>query len=95
MTLINPVITEKSMLAASRGLYTFHVSLSATKSKVKEEVQKIFKVTVVSVNILSRHVRAKSTGAKRIMGSPSQKRIAMLKLKKGQTIDLFDLKDGN
>lgn len=93
MTLIRPVITEKSMRSAMTGLYTFEVMLGSTKSQVKQVVESTFKVKVLSMNILRRHVPAKSTGSKRLTGKPSQKKFATLRLAKGQTIDLFDLKE--
>lgn len=93
MTLIKPVITEKSMRAAQTGLYTFEVALSSTKSQVKAEVQVAFKVKVLGVSILRRHVPGKSTGSKRLTGNSSQTKFATLRLAKGQSIDLFDLKE--
>lgn len=92
-TIIRPVITEKSMLSASGGLFTFEVRLASTKSQVKQAVESIFKVKVVGMNILRRHVPAKSTGSKRLTGNPGQLKFATLRLAKGQKIDLFDLKD--
>ncbi len=93
MTIIKPVITEKSMLLASRGLFTFQVEIGATKSQVKQVVETMFKVKVIGVNILRRHVPAKSTGTKRLTGNPSKIKFATLRLVKGQTIDLFDQKN--
>lgn len=93
MIIIKPVITEKSMLSASRGLYTFQVLLGATKSQVKSAVTSLFNVKVVSINILRRHIPAKSTGSKRLTGNSSQDKYAILRLAKGQKIDLFDQKD--
>lgn len=92
-TIIRPVITEKSMLAASHGLYTFEVLLGSTKSQVKAVVEATFKVKVRASSILRRHVSAKSTGSKRLTGKPSQTKFAIVRLAKGQTIDLFDLKE--
>jgi ribosomal protein L23 len=92
-TLIKPVITEKSMLAARNGLYTFQVLLGSTKPQVRTEIEANFKVKVTSINILRRHVPAKSTGSKRLTGNPSAIKFATVKLVKGQTIDLFDLKE--
>ena len=93
MTLIKPVITEKSMASAGRGLYTFEVKLGSTKSEVKHAVEGMFKVKVTGINILRRHVPAKSTGSKRLTGNVSQQKFATLRLKKGQSIELFDLKE--
>lgn len=93
MTLISPIITEKSMMAASRGQFTFAVLLGSSKHQVKEAVESAFKVHVTSINILRRHVPGKGTGPKRLLGSASQKKLATVTLKKGETIELFDLKE--
>ena len=92
-TLIKPVITEKSMISARNGLYTFEVLLGSTKPQVREVVESLFKVKVTSVNMLRRHVPAKSTGSKRLAGNPGTSKYAVLRLTKGQSIDLFDLKE--
>lgn len=92
-TLVRPVITEKSMLAARAGLYTFEVLPGSTKPQVKTVVESTFKVKVVSVNILRRHVPAKATGSKRLTGKAGFIKLATIRLVKGQTIDLFDLKE--
>ncbi|MEI8232569.1 MAG: 50S ribosomal protein L23 [bacterium] len=92
-TLIKPIITEKSMLSASRGLYTFEVLLGSTKSQIKQAINTAFNVHVVSINALRRHVPAKGTGSKRLMGNASQQKFATVRLSKGQSIDLFDLKE--
>ena len=93
MTIIKPIITEKSMLAARNGLYTFQVLLGATKPQVKVAVETIFKVKVISINILRRHLPAKATGSKRLLGNSSSAKYAMVRLSKGHSIELFDLKE--
>lgn len=93
MTLISPVITEKSMRAASVGIYTFNVLLGSTKSQIKQAIEVAFKVKVVAISVLRRHVPGRGTGPKRLMGNSSQLKHATVKLAKGQSIDLFDLKD--
>lgn len=92
-TIIRPVITEKSMLSARNGLYTFEVLLDSNKSQVRQVVESLFKVKVTSVNMLRRHVPAKSTGSKRLTGNPGTSKFAVLRLTKGESIDLFDLKE--
>ena len=47
--LVRPVITEKSMLEAESGKFTFVVAKAATKDDVKKAVQAVFNVTPVSV----------------------------------------------
>ncbi len=49
-----PVVTEKSNYQNSRlHQYTFEVASDATKTVVKDAVEKIFDVTVLRVNILN------------------------------------------
>jgi len=93
MTLIRPVITEKSMMSASRGQFTFAVLLGSSKHQVKVAVETAFKVNVTGINILRRHVPGKGTGSKRLVGNASQEKFATVTLKKGQSIELFDLKE--
>lgn len=93
MTLLSPVITEKSMRAATRGSFTFKVASSATKHQVKQAVEQTFKVHVTQVNITRRHVPAARTGAKRLLGQPNFIKLAVVTLKAGEKIDLFELKD--
>ena len=45
-----PVITEKSAGEIADGKYTFRVATDATKTEVKNAVEKIFNVKVLSVN---------------------------------------------
>ena len=48
--IIAPVITEKSSGEMAEGKYTFKVAVSATKTDVRNAVEKLFNVKVVSVN---------------------------------------------
>jgi large subunit ribosomal protein L23 len=50
---IHPVISEKSMDEAQRGKYTFAVHDDANKVQIKAAVEELFKVQVVSVNVLT------------------------------------------
>ena len=45
-----PVLTEKSYADIANKKYTFIVNLKATKSEIKEAVEKIFGVKVAKVN---------------------------------------------
>jgi len=51
---LRPVITEKSMNMMADKKYTFYVNPQATKTQVKDAVEKLFAGTkVVSVNIMN------------------------------------------
>lgn len=72
-----PLVTEKSNYQVSKlHQYVFEVSQDATRTLVKDAVEKLFKVTVVRVNVLnmpakrtrrarSRRVAVRSTGYKK------------------------------
>ena len=48
--ILTPVITEKSTSEIAEGKYTFKVAKTATKTEIKEAVEKLFDVRVVAVN---------------------------------------------
>ena len=52
--ILSPVITEKSMNAMADKKYTFYVHTDATKTQVKEAVEKMFEGTkVAKVNTMN------------------------------------------
>lgn len=86
-----PVVTEKSIdLARSANVYTFEVARTATKDQIKEAVEKLYGVEVLTINTISSHRTYKATGRKRLKTIMASTKKALLTLKKGQTIDLFD-----
>ncbi len=93
MTLLSPVITEKSMLAARGGIFTFSVAPESSKHQVKRSVEQTFSVHVTRVNLTRRHVAAPRSGSKRLLGHSSSRKLGYVKLKNGETISLFELKD--
>ena len=50
--ILKPVITEKSMNAMADKKYTFLVHPDATKSQVKEAVEKMFAGTKVALSLI-------------------------------------------
>ena len=48
-----PVITEKSRMEQENGKYVFLVSPKATKTEIKEAIEKIFKVKVEEISTLN------------------------------------------
>ena len=49
--ILKPVITEKTMIIAAEGKYTFLVAPSADKIEIANAVEKLFDVKVVGVNV--------------------------------------------
>lgn len=61
--ILKPVVTEKSMELMASKKYTFLVHPEATKSQVKEAVEKMFKGTeVASVNTMNLDGKTKRRG---------------------------------
>lgn len=86
-----PIITEKSMVQASRGKYTFEVDKRTSKGDIKPAVEKIFGVTVLDVktaNVKGKEVRA---GRRRAPGKRSDWKKAVVTLKEGDKIELFEV----
>ena len=86
--IIRPVVSEKSYAGLEAGQYTFLVDRRANKTEIKEAVQSIWEVHVVSVNTMNRPGKTKRRGytkGKR----PDQKR-AVVTLAPGDSIEIFE-----
>ena len=62
---LRPVISEKSMDLTQRGKYVFAVHADANKFQIKDAVEELFKVSVVSVNVLTTKAKEKTRGRRR------------------------------
>jgi large subunit ribosomal protein L23 len=88
--IIRPVVSEKSYAGLERGAYTFLVAPTANKTEIREAIQKIWNVRVLSVNTINRKGKVKRTR----VGSgkrPDEKR-AVVTLAEGDTIEIFEAK---
>ena len=81
-----PVVTEKSTNMSVQNKIVFKVPNKSNKKNLKKNIEKIFKVNVVKVNIINKQVRTKITRGKKVK-VPGYKK-AIITLKKGQSIDL-------
>jgi large subunit ribosomal protein L23 len=61
--IIKPIVTEKSNMAIAEGKYTFKVCNDASKTQIKQAVEQLFNVKVVSVNTVSIYGKMKRMGA--------------------------------
>lgn len=76
-----PYISEKSTSLGEEGKYVFLVEPTAKAKQIKDEIEKIYKVHVVKMNI----VRVNHTEKR---GFKNMKK-AIATLKKGETIDII------
>ena len=61
--ILSPVITEKSMNAMADKKYTFYVHTDATKTQVKEAVERMFEgAKVAKVNTMNLNGKKKRRG---------------------------------
>lgn len=83
------MITEKgSRMREKQNRYTFQVSTDANKIEIKNAIQSIFKVEVLDVHTINVEGKLKRLG--RTTGRRSSWKKAIVTLKEGQTIELFD-----
>lgn len=89
-SVLHPVVSEKSFaLANADNKYTFFVELKSSKIEIKNEIEKKYKVKVVSVNTITRPGKLKIDPKSRKMKRLSDKKKAIVKLKKGDKIEDF------
>ena len=81
-----PIVTEKSTNLSEQNKIIFKVHNKANKKNLKTNIEKIFKVNVVKVNIINKKARIKTTRGKKVRVKGFKK--AIITLKKGQNIDL-------
>jgi large subunit ribosomal protein L23 len=60
--ILRPVISEKSYEMLDENKYTFIVDPRANKTHIKQAVEKIFDVKVLSVNTMNRQGKRKRRG---------------------------------
>ena len=85
-----PIITEKSMAAMGEKKYTFLVNTDATKSQVKEAVEKMFAGTKVkSVNTMNLDGKKKRRGM--VVGKTAKTKKAIVQLTaESADIEIFE-----
>ena len=81
----NPLVSEKSTFVSQFNYYVFKVSNKSTKSQIKQAVEKLFDVKVLSVNTLNQNGKIKKF--RNISGKRPDFKKAFVKLAEGNTID--------
>jgi large subunit ribosomal protein L23 len=85
--LIKPVISEKSYGLLDENKYTFEVHPDANKTEIKIAVEKVFGVTVTSVNTLNRQGKRRRTRTG--WGKRKDTKRAIVSVAPGDRIDIF------
>ena len=84
--IFSPLVTEKTTNLSELNKIVFKVPSTANKKNLKTNIEKIFKVNVIKINIINKQNRTKLTRNKKVKVSGFKK--AIITLKKGQSIDL-------
>lgn len=88
--ILKPLISEKAVAAMNEESpkYGFKVRLDANKVQIKDAIQTIFGVTVLSVNTMRMHGKVRRTG--KFIGRRSDWKKAVVTLKAGDSIKVFE-----
>ncbi len=86
--IIEPIVTEEATVGIEKNKYIFKISARAVKSQIKQAIEKIYNVKVEKVNTISVPKKARIRG--RVSGWKSGYRKAVVTLKEGNKIDVFE-----
>ncbi len=81
-----PIITEKATILSEQNKTVFKVHQGASKKIIKKNIEKLFKVNVIKVNIINKKSKIKMKQGK--LSKKTGYKKAIVTLKKGQSIDL-------
>jgi large subunit ribosomal protein L23 len=85
--LVDPKVSEAAMNMQALGKYVFNVYTGATKQEISQAVEAFYGVQVVKVNTINYNARSKSFRG--IAGSGKAVKKAVVTLKEGQSLDIF------
>ena len=85
-SILRPIITEKATILSEQNKTVFKVHKSANKKNIKKNIEKLFKVNVIKVNIINLKTKIKLKQGR--LSKKSGYKKAIVTLKKGQSIDL-------
>ena len=86
--LIKPMITEKASALGASNQYVFMVGINTNKIQVAKAIQEVYGVKPLSVNIIK--VKGKKVSRGRITGKRKDFKKAVITLKKGDTISVYE-----
>lgn len=89
-----PIITEKSMALAQTGWYAFAVHKNARKEVIAKEISRMYDVTVIDVRTMRKPGKVHRVGKKMTLVSKPDWKKALVQLKKGQRIPVFEVSEG-
>ncbi|MBI2611317.1 50S ribosomal protein L23 [Candidatus Gottesmanbacteria bacterium] len=89
--LIKPLITERSLKDAEKGVFTFRVEKKANKPEIKSEIESHFGVHVQAITTATIKGKSRFAGRRRTKVVKPDWKKAKVRLKSGEKIDLFEI----
>jgi len=86
--ILAPVVSEKSYSLLDLNSYTFVVHPDANKTEIRQAVETIWDVKVVSVNTVNR--KGKRKRFRQTVGKRPDSKRAVVKLAEGDKIEIFE-----
>ncbi len=88
--IIRPIVTEKSMREAKEGKFTFQVATHVSKPVIARALEQAFGIHVVDVATHIMKGKSKRVGSRRTTKRQSPWKKAGVKVRKGETISVFN-----
>jgi large subunit ribosomal protein L23 len=86
-----PHISEKTLLLAAKGWYTFAVDTRGRKEDIRKEIETLYNVGVTKIRSIAMHGKVRRVGKKMKAVAKSDWKKIMVQLKPGQKIDAFEV----
>ena len=86
--LLAPVVSEKSYSLIEDNKYSFRVHPNAHKTQIRQAVEQLFEVHVVSVNVSMVKSKPKRRGM--VRGRRPGWKKAIVQVRAGETIEIFE-----
>ena len=87
-TLIRPIISEKSSMASGGEVVVFQVLKTATKTEIKEAIERVYSVQVAGIRTVN--VMGKVKKSATAVGRRPNRKKAYVTLKEGSTINVVE-----
>lgn len=88
-----PIITEKQSQGTSGSRFIFKVDRQATKGQVRQAVEDTYGVSVTKINTMIMPGKTRRVGRNRHLSQSSSWKKAIVHLKSGDNIDIFEIKE--
>ena len=90
--ILGPIVTEKSILGQSKGIYSFWVNLNANKNQISQAIESVFSVKPKSVRTSRQIGKIKTDWKKRLPSQKPDRKKAVVVFDKDQKFDILNLK---